>query len=274
MSDDNKGAKHALKDMTVAEFRDRLKHEPVILLPLGSHEEQGPHAPMGDYQLAEAIALRIAEQSGAIAAPCLPFGYAEFFRGFAGGIQLRAATFRAVLNDMIESFLDHRIDRLLILNGHSTNASLIEEVCRDIKRRLGVSVASVDLWRSIPESLWTEIHGDDARKSRGHGGDPVTSVSMYLRPEQMRMDLALPARPARVMGFPTAGVQGVTIDGIQVNLPLDAHEIAPNGMLGGDAGPSSEQAGQRIVDHLCSHCARVVEVLRKSDPRNLQPGAM
>ena len=85
-----KDVKHALKDMTVAEFRDRLDDRPVILLPLGSQEEQGPHVPMGDYLLAEAVALRAAELSGAIAAPCLPFGFAEFFRGFPGGIQLRA----------------------------------------------------------------------------------------------------------------------------------------------------------------------------------------
>ncbi|MBM3481359.1 MAG: creatininase family protein, partial [Alphaproteobacteria bacterium] len=25
---------------------------PVVLLPMGSHEDQGPHAPMGDYLLA------------------------------------------------------------------------------------------------------------------------------------------------------------------------------------------------------------------------------
>jgi creatinine amidohydrolase len=37
--------KHTLKDMTVAEFRDRLSPETVILLPFGSQEEQGPHAP-------------------------------------------------------------------------------------------------------------------------------------------------------------------------------------------------------------------------------------
>ncbi len=48
------GVKHALKDMTVAEFRDRLPSDPVILLPFGSQEEQGPHAPMGDYMLTEA----------------------------------------------------------------------------------------------------------------------------------------------------------------------------------------------------------------------------
>src|SRR5690606_1235014 len=121
--------------------------------PLGSHEEQGPHAPMGDYLLAEAIALRAAERSGAIAAPCLPFGYAEFFRGYPGGIQLRAPTFRAVLDDMVMAFLDHGLNRILILNGHSTNAALIDETLRALRRRTGVAVASVDLWRSIPDSL-------------------------------------------------------------------------------------------------------------------------
>ena len=52
--------KHALKDMTVAEFRDRLTPETVILLPFGSQEEQGPHAPMGDYMLADAVACKAA----------------------------------------------------------------------------------------------------------------------------------------------------------------------------------------------------------------------
>ena len=33
-----------------------IAENPVILLPMGSHEDQGPHAPMGDYLLAEKIA--------------------------------------------------------------------------------------------------------------------------------------------------------------------------------------------------------------------------
>ncbi|TJZ90157.1 creatininase family protein [Paracoccus gahaiensis] len=252
--------------MTVAEFRDRLAEEPVILLPLGSHEEQGPHAPMGDYLLAEAIALRAAELSGAVAAPCLPFGHADFFRGFPGGIQLRAPTFRAVLTDMIEAFLDHGLPRILILNGHSTNAPLIDEVARGLRRQRGVAVASVDLWRSIPDALWTQIYGADAARARGHGGDPVTSVSMYLRPDMMRPDLIRHARPATAMGLPVAGVGGVRMDGLPVNLPLDAHEVNGDGMLGGDAALASAAAGQAIFNHLAGHCAAVARHLSRCDP--------
>ncbi len=58
---------------------------PVILLPMGSHEDQGPHAPMGDYLLAEKIAelaaLRATEAgTRTLVAPVVPFGGRGPFR--------------------------------------------------------------------------------------------------------------------------------------------------------------------------------------------------
>lgn len=260
--------KHSLNEMTVAEFRDCLADEPVILLPLGSQEVQGPHAPMGDYRLAEAIALRAAEIAGAVAAPCLPFGYAEFFRGFPGGIQLRAATFTAVLDDMLGAFLDHGIERLVILNGHSSNGPLIDQVLRRVRRDRGVAVASIDLWRAIPDSLWTELHGADTARARGHGGDPITSVSGHLFPDLMRPDLARPAAPAQALGLLAGGVAGIRFEDAQVNLPLDAHELSPDGMLGGDPTLASPETGRAIFDHLAGYCARFAMHFRTCDPRD------
>lgn len=265
--------KHALKNMTVAEFRDRLPQDPVILLPFGSHEEQGPHAPMGDYQLAEAVALKAAEMSGAIAAPCLPFGYADFFRSFPGGIQLRPATFCAVVEDMVTSFLDHRIERLLIVNGHSSNAPLIDQVLRKVRRDTGVAVVSIDLWRAIPDAVWTQAHGPDAARVRGHGGDPVTSVSAYLLPDQMRPDLIRPSGRSRAFGLPVTGPNGVVFDGVAVNLTLNADEVNADGMMGGDATLASARAGQIFFDHLTGLVARLVDHLRGCDPRAPLDGA-
>lgn len=260
-------AKHALKDMTAAEFRDRLPGDPVILLPLGSQEEQGPHALMGDYQIAEAVAQRAAEISGAIAAPCLPFGYAEFFRGFPGGMQLRAATFTAVLEDMLGAFLDHGITRLLVLNGHTTNAPLIDQVQRKLRWETGVAVASLDLWRAIPDSLWTEVHGADAARARGHGADPLTSLGLYLFPEKARPDLIRPSAPVKALGLP-ATVSGVTFEGAALHLPLNAEEINPDGMLGGDARLASAEIGRVMFEHLTRKVARLVAHLARTDPRD------
>src|SRR6185503_19059934 len=82
--------KSQLEDLTYAELRERLADDPVILVPLGSQEEQGASAPMGDFMLAKELARRVAEKTGAIAAPTVPFGYADYFRPVAGGVQLTA----------------------------------------------------------------------------------------------------------------------------------------------------------------------------------------
>ncbi|PZX14872.1 creatinine amidohydrolase [Palleronia aestuarii] len=260
--------KYALQDMTVAEFRDRLPENPVILLPLGSQEVQGPHCPMGDFALTADIADAVAQRSGAVTAPCLPFGCAEFFRPFPGGMQLRAPTFRAVIRDMVEAFLDHGLDRVLILNGHSSNAPLIDETLRDIRRASGIAVPSIDLWRSIPSDLWTRLHGERAHEARGHGGDPITSVCMYLHPERMRPDLATPSVRAAAFGLPTVGAGGVLFDGATIALPLDADEVNPDGMMGGDPALASAEIGRAIFEHLVDHCARFVTHLAERDPRD------
>ena len=70
--------------ITGGEARELLKSNPVILLPMGSHEDQGPHAPMGDYLLAEKIAELAALQASkagtrTLVAPVLPYGGADWF---------------------------------------------------------------------------------------------------------------------------------------------------------------------------------------------------
>lgn len=260
--------KNALKDMTFAEFRERLPQKPVILLPFGSQEEQGPHAPMGDFMLTEAIALRVAEASGAIVAPTVPFGYADFFKTIPGGIQLRPATFMALVEDMVAAFLDHGIDHILILNGHTTNASLIDQVVRRVRAERGVSVASINLWQSIPDALWQELHGPAVAVARGHGGEPLTSVYMHLFPELLRMDFARPARRAKAFGLATGGVNNVQFEGMPVNVPLNCHEVNADGMLGGDPLLATAEKGERIVQHLVGFCSRFVDHMRAFDMRS------
>ena len=42
-----------MAQVTAGEARELYSANPVILLPMGSHEDQGPHGPMGDYLLAD-----------------------------------------------------------------------------------------------------------------------------------------------------------------------------------------------------------------------------
>lgn len=99
-------AKARLGELTAGEMREILPLRPVILLPLGSHEDQGPHAPMGDYPFAERVVERIATRVTAagtptFVAPVLTFGGADFFASMPGGISLSQCTLRVVLTDML-----------------------------------------------------------------------------------------------------------------------------------------------------------------------------
>lgn len=259
--------RHALQDLSWVEFAERAADRPVIVLPLGSQEEQGPHAPMGDFVVAEHIALAAAERADAICAPVLPFGYAEFFRGMAGGIQLRADTFRLVLRDMIGAFTDHGFRHIVIVNGHTTNAPLIADVTHQVRRETGLCVPNLNLWRLSPDSLWQRLYGANAGAARGHGADPLTSVMLHLTPDLVRTDLIAPADRRMAFGLPTHGqFSGVTFDGAPVDLPLDVTDVASNGVGSGDASHASAAIGAEIVGWTTDHVARFLRHFRSYDP--------
>ena len=150
--------KHLLQEMTWLEFAERIKDKPTLLLPFGSQEEQGPMAPMGDWMLVEILAERIAKQADVIAAPTVPFGYADYFRPIAGGVAFRPDTFRRILEDICENFLNHDLDHLVIFNGHSGNYPLIDQTIRKIKEERGVLIPCLNVWQLITPQMWEELH--------------------------------------------------------------------------------------------------------------------
>ncbi|WP_295809158.1 creatininase family protein [uncultured Nitratireductor sp.] len=254
-----------MADMTQAEFAERMDERPVVLFPLGSQEVQGPQSQMGDFRLTERISELAAERSGALVAPALPFGYADFFRDFAGGIQLRPETFVAVLTDMLTSLLDHGLNRLLIVNGHTTNAPLIAQVARRIRRSERVLIPSVDLWQALPDALLEEIF--EERNVRGHGGEPLTSIGLHLFPENFRADLHR-RKSDRVirLGMRVRSVSGADFEGMRVNFPVDAGEVDRNGLLGGSALHASATRGNAMTEYLVAKIAKLATHLKAADP--------
>jgi len=266
-------SKFRLAEMTFREFQQRIDENPVILLPLGSQEEQGPTAPMGDFMLTDALAAQVAERAGAIAAPTLPFGYGDYFRPVPGGIQLRAETFCAVLRDYADNFLDHGLSRLVILNGHSGNAPMIDRVTRGIRTERGVVVPSINLWRLHTPEVWEEAYGVAAGKGFGHGAEPLGSVYTYFFPQHMRPDLReTPANGKTFMGFETSGFAAVKFRGLDIAMPLDVTDVTDNGIAGGDPGLVSAAAGRRIAEHIVATAADFVRAFRDAPlPGRWQP---
>ena len=154
---------------------------------MGSHEDQGPHAPMGDYLSADAIAERIARRAGergveTLIAPALPFGGADYFGSMPGGISLTQPTLRAVLSDMLGCLIRHNLTRLIVINGHGGNVQAIHDATQPFWVQRQILIPSFYLWR-VGYGLLPGIVGEEkAKLVSGHGADPLTSVAMHLFP--------------------------------------------------------------------------------------------
>ena len=139
--------KYRMGELTAGEMRETLAGYPVILLPLGSFEDQGPHAPMGDYLSAERMAERIAERATrggvrTLVAPVLPYGGADFFGTMPGGIALSQTTFRAVLTDIFNCLTRHHLTRIIVINGHAGNTQAFLDTAQVLWREKRVLVPS------------------------------------------------------------------------------------------------------------------------------------
>jgi creatinine amidohydrolase len=257
-----------LAEVTAAEAKPIYAAGPVVLIPAGSLEDQGPHAPMGDYLSADHIAGTIAEACNArgvrtLVTPAIPFGVADNFASNPGGIAIDADLFRQLLSTMIDAQVAAGASQIVLINGHGGNVQPIHDVTLACRKRTGMMIPSLYLWR-MAYILLADMVGAEAAKARsGHGADPLSSVTAHLFPDLCRPDL-MPDAPGErlVMGLPASSFSTVRFRGIDVALPLEAEDVTSTGVKGGNPRLSSAETGKELVEQLVSICAEFIEKLK------------
>lgn len=254
----NGTVEHRIAALAAPEVARRLAAGHAVILPMGSTETHGPALPMGDFLLAEAIALRIAARAGdALVAPPIPFGGADFFRGVPGGVALSTPTLTALVSETLAALQEGGAARLLVVNGHGGNIPAIEDAQRHLQAARGLVVPVLHLWRNA--GAWhAELGG--APESLGHGGDPVASVALHLFPALCDpAQLAPPAAPrGAVHGIPVSGFGTLRLADAEFGVPLHIGEIAPGGVQAADPRSARAPRGARIVERLVAAGAEML----------------
>ncbi len=254
-----------LGEVSWTEARAALAEGRAVIVPLGSIEEHGPHAPMGDYMIIDAIAGRTAEATGDVVLPTIPFGYSEYFREYPGTITLRPETLDAVVADAIDCLVHHGARRIAIFNGHAGNAPILELLTRRVRRRIGLLIPTVAPLQVIQDpAVIHKVYGDGVQL--GHGGEPVGSLMMALRPDLVRLDRAGGFGRGQVLGMPTDGLGAILFRNARVSIPLDMRDIAPETGSLGDPSPASPQRGEALLDYAVEFCAGFMRWFRTVDP--------
>ncbi|WP_101295453.1 creatininase family protein [Halegenticoccus soli] len=219
----------------------------LALLPVGSTEQHGPHAPLGTDTLnAVAVAEAAAEayEDEVVVAPAIPVAVAEEHRQFPGTLWVTPETFRSYVRETVASLADHGLERVVVVNGHGGNVDALREVTGTITRRDDAYAVSF---------TWFEAVGEH-KTLMGHGGALETAMLRHAAPELVREDQIEEARAGASDGW------GDWVSG--VNLAHDSAEFTDNGVVGdpaeGDAALGAELL-ELAADALCALLAAVAE---------------
>ncbi|WP_297367937.1 creatininase family protein [Acidocella sp.] len=246
-----------LGDLTAPAFAALIPARPVILLPLGSQENHGPHLPMGDYLTADLLAARIATTAQAqgvpaLAAPGLPFGVADYFGSSPGGLALSPATFKSLLTELLESLLAHGVENILILNAHGGNVPVIHEVTLAIRRARGLALPSFYLWKVAREIMAAQPGIASARFA--HGAEPLASLTLALRPATTQSAAHAPTPAATLLGLEVSNFGALTFQGLTIEAPAEFTELSTIPLE--SAWPEASAAlGQQVADRLVETAA-------------------
>lgn len=252
-------------EMSWRQVEAAIKRGAVAIFPLGSTEEHGPHAPTGDFLVAEEIAVRVARRTGDVVFPCLPFGYSEYFRHYPGTITLQDDTLFRIAKDVVNCLIDHGFVHIVLLNGHKGNEPTLDHLIREIRHDRGLLVPIVSpLGFALTPDFTKELYGE---AKTGHGGEPMGSIGMYLFPSTVDLSLAEDWGSKEFYGLQTVGLSGVVFEGCKVGLAINMEDITPPSGSLSDPLLATAERGERIVERAVERLARFIEWFKGLDPR-------
>lgn len=256
--------KNQLQHMTWKEVSEVFKNDPVVIIPLGSMEVQGPHAPTGDYLVAEEVAGEVCKRSGAYCVPVVPFGNSEYFRDYPGTISVRPDTLYNWVMDMCTSLIEHNVTKIIFVNGHGGNDNILENVARDIRREKNLVLGRLNIWRTATAQMKKDLYGEKA-SSTGHGGGIVDAVDRYLFPEDVKEELARPSDIVKKWeAFDATGIGKVDICGIDGYVYTNLVDLSVQGCLG-DPFVSTAETGRVLFERMVECGCEFVRRMSASD---------
>ena len=241
---------------------DRLSRSgrALIIIPIGSVEEHGPHLPLGvDTFAAEAYAEHIAphlESEGfdVLLAPAVWYGVAQAALAFPGTLTVKPETLTALLTDVGSALSDHGFKKLIMLNGHR-DLGHMAAISRAVE---SLSAAGLDIVNigfvtdpTITAACFRQGMEGISRSSRpdreGHAGEWETSLALYSFPELVDLDAAQELQPN--LNYDIDAFRGETVK----------YEVLSDGRgYFGSPQVASAETGRRLLDVRSRNMARLI----------------
>ncbi|OGO56514.1 MAG: hypothetical protein A2V85_03895 [Chloroflexi bacterium RBG_16_72_14] len=246
-----------MTDPEVEAFLDRSR---TVIVPVGSTEQHGPHAPLAtDVLIPVEVARRVAPRVDAVVAPSISYALSYPHVGFTGVVHIRIPTFMALIEDVAVSLAAIGFRKIVFLNGHYDNTYAIAYACATAAERLPAAV------RAFPVNYWDGMTPAEAAEffdpSNGlHANRGETAAVLAINPSLVDMDRANAEMPP----FPEVTSPGAVHTAFFFSAPGSVHRATHSGTWG-DARQATPEFGERYLEVVVESTVRLLADIDRTD---------
>jgi creatinine amidohydrolase len=256
-------------DLSYVDIQAYLQEKDIILIPMASLEQHGPHLPLyTDTITAVEISQRVAEMIAVLHTPPIWMGYSPQHMhepGMGRGtITVRSSTLLALMYDVGRSLIHHGFNRLIFINGHGSNVKVVDPILRKLRYETGALIGFVKPYMERYTGILKGLMENPPEETPGwHASELETSQDLAWNERLVRMERAehtkahipefLPRSFAKKDGMPDVEFEDYTY----FNFPMDHHEFIESGTIGNPLRATPEK-GEEAFRRLSEHVARGV----------------
>ena len=239
-------------DLTTADFGRLDLSRTIAVLPVAATEQHGPHLPLSvDTAIVDAVVRASLEHVPAdltvLFLPTQSVGLSPEHARFRGTLTLRSETIIRLWTDIAESVAASGISKLVLLNAHGGQVSVMDIVARDLRARLNMLVYSVN-WFSLPlcDDKGVDLNaqwGAHEQRFGVHAGALETAMMLAIAPDTVHMEWAQNFQSTSAERAAHSPILG---NGRSAKLAWQMQDYNPLGAAGNAASATTAQ-GQALL---------------------------
>jgi creatinine amidohydrolase len=245
-----------LEDLSWPEVKSLRPATKVILFPLGSFEQHGPHLPLTtDTDIVTAVAHGVERQRPArvLCLPTLWPGHSTHHLSFPGTLSVGQMPYIQLVVELGRSVVGLGAKKVFLLNGHGGNDVPVRAALRELKTEFPKV-------RFVFASYWTLAAAtiQQVRESGpgglGHACELETSIMLHLCPGRVKLSLAKRDGPRHTDRYRKADM----LYGRPVYFVNEFDEVTKSGTIGHPDLATAEK-GEKFLKGIVSEVTAFVD---------------
>ena len=234
-----------LGELTASEVAERLGADSLVIQPIGAVEQHGAHLPLVTDTLvvgegAEAAVERCGDELDAWLLEPLPYGKSNEHEWAPGTVTVSTTVLLGLLSDVGRSVARTPARKLVFLNGHGGNISVLSTAARDLR-------VDLDLATYVIHPFFAYEGMAERDQLDFHAGESESSVVAHLRPNLVRWDKAVADGPENL-----GDNEHLRLDG-SVELGWRSNDFGAGTGVIGDPTAASAERGDKIFDAMVAY---------------------